>query len=158
MPRTYVLERRQFIPRPVDEVFDFFGDAGNLETITPPWLNFRILTPRPIDLHEGTLIDYRLRVCGVPIYWRTIIESFDPGKQFVDRQLRGPYKLWRHLHVFEPFQGGTRMLDRVEYQMPFGPLGTLTHAILTTRQLKAIFDFRAETIDRLFAAPAVAVD
>lgn len=152
MPHTYQLQRRQFIPRPLSEVFPFFADAANLEIITPPWLHFRILTPHPIVMEPGTLIDYRIVLSGVPLKWRTRIETFEPPYRFTDVQLRGPYRLWRHTHEFHEHEGGTLMLDRVDYQLPLGPLGSLAHRLFVQRQLRQIFDFRYETIERLLAA------
>ncbi|MCI0359938.1 MAG: SRPBCC family protein [Planctomycetaceae bacterium] len=154
MPHTYHLERRQFIPRPLAEVFAFFADAGNLETITPPSLNFRILTPRPIVLRSGALIDYRLTLLGVPFRWRTRIESFDPPHRFTDVQVRGPYRLWHHTHEFTEQGGGTLMVDRVDYQLRFGPLGWLANRLFVERQLRHIFDCRYQVIDRLMPAAA----
>ncbi len=154
---VHVLTRTQRIPRPREEVFAFFADARNLERITPPELHFRILTPAPIQLRAGALIDYRLSLFGVPFPWRTEIEIWEPGVRFVDRQLRGPYRRWHHTHLFEDAPGGTLMHDRVEYELPLGPLGDLAHALLVRRQLHAIFDHRREVIGRLFpAAPAAA--
>lgn len=148
----HVLERTQLVPRPRAEVFAFFADAGNLERITPPALRFRILTPRPIALGTGTLIDYRLSLFGVPFGWRTRIEAYQPPVGFVDVQLAGPYRHWRHTHAFEDAPGGTLMRDRVEYRLPLGPLGDLAHAVVVRRQLRAIFDHRREVIARLFPA------
>jgi ligand-binding SRPBCC domain-containing protein len=150
MARQYLLERRQFIPRPLSAVFSFFSDAGNLEAITPPWLEFKILTPRPIRMQAGTLIDYRLKLAGLPFHWQTRIESFEPGRRFVDSQVRGPYRRWWHEHEFVERDGGTEMLDRVEYEMPLGPLGNIVHAMLTRRQLRTIFDYRRDRIAGVF--------
>lgn len=152
----HTLERVQFIPRPRSEVFSFFSDATNLERITPPFLHFRIVTPTPIDIHEGALLDYRLSLFGIPFAWRTRIEVFEPDRRFIDNQIRGPYRLWRHLHEFEEADGGTRMLDRVEYDVPFGPLGNLARALFVTRTVERIFDFRAQTISELLGARRVA--
>ena len=154
LAKTYRLERTQFIPRPRDEVFAFFADAGNLQAITPPWLHFRILTPQPIRITAGALIDYQLRLFAVPIRWRTSIEQFDPPRNFVDAQLSGPYALWHHTHEFHEAPGGTRMIDRVDYRIPLGPLGRLAHALFVRRLLKRIFDFRHETIDRMLSSPS----
>lgn len=151
---THVLERTQHLPRPRDEVFAFFADAHNLERITPPSLRFRILTPDPIELGPGALIEYRLSLFGVPFGWRTIIEAYEPGRRFVDVQLAGPYRRWRHVHEFEDARGGTLMRDRVEYELPLGPLGRLAHALLVRRQLRAIFDFRREVVGAIFARGA----
>src|SRR5689334_5534847 len=129
MPHTYLLEQTQNIPRPLEEVFDFFSRAENLETLTPDSVRFKILTPLPIEMKAGTLIDYQIRISGIPVKWRTEIIEWEPGKRFRDIQLFGPYNKWDHLHVFESIPGGTRMKDYVEYQMPLGPLGRLVHWI-----------------------------
>jgi hypothetical protein len=152
MPRTYTLVREQFIPRPLNEVFPFFADAGNLQRITPTWLNFKILTPLPLEMRPGALLDYQISLCGVPLKWRTRIEEFTPQERFVDVQLRGPYRRWHHTHEFASVNGGTQMRDTVLYEMPFGPLGTLTHALMVRHMLKRIFDHRNETIVQHFAA------
>jgi ligand-binding SRPBCC domain-containing protein len=145
----HTLRREQRLPAPPDAVFPFFADAGNLETITPPWLSFAVTTRRPIPMRAGTLIEYRLRLHGVPVRWRTRIEAFDPPHAFVDVQLSGPYRLWHHTHVFEPDgRGGTVMRDRVRYALPLGPLGTLAHVLFVRRDLRRIFDFRQQTVAR----------
>jgi ligand-binding SRPBCC domain-containing protein len=149
MAKTYFLEREHLIPRPLAEVFPFFADAGNLEAITPEFLNFRILTPRPIPMHPGSLIDYQIKLFGVPLNWRTRIEEFEQPHRFVDVQLRGPYKLWHHTHEFREVEGGTLMTDRVRYQLYLGPLGWLAHALWVRRTLARIFDHRRQTIERL---------
>ena len=151
---THVLERIQLVPRPRGQVFAFFADAHNLERITPGFLRFRIVTPGPIAMGQGTRIDYRLSLFGVPFGWRTLIERYEPGECFVDRQLAGPYRLWRHTHAFEDAPGGTRMLDRVEYQLPLGPLGALAHALMVRRRLEIIFDHRRRAVDRLLGPGA----
>lgn len=147
-----ILERTQFLPRPREEVFAFFEDAKNLEAITPPFLRFRVTTPAPIAMHEGTLIEYRLSLFGVPFGWKTRIDEYEPGVRFVDRQLEGPYRLWRHTHTFEDVAGGTRMTDRVEYELPLGPLGNIAHALFVKRTVAKIFDHRAEVIGKRFGA------
>lgn len=147
------LERSLFIPRPRPEVFAFFSDAGNLERITPPYLRFHVVTPAPIPMHPGALIDYELRLYGVGFRWRTRIETFDPPSSFVDIQLKGPYKLWHHRHDFEEVPGGTQMRDRVDYDLPFGPLGALARAIFVRRSVEQIFDYRNETILKIFGQP-----
>jgi ligand-binding SRPBCC domain-containing protein len=147
----YQLERVQMIPRPLGDVFRFFADAFNLEAITPPFLRFRIVTPPPIVLAAGTLIDYRLRLFGVPFRWRTRIERFEPESGFVDAQVRGPYRLWHHTHAFEQVGATTRMRDRVRYALPLGPLGRLSHALVVRRTLETIFDYRRDRISELFA-------
>jgi len=141
----HVLRREQWLPRPPEAVFGFFADAGNLEAITPGWLSFRIVSPRPIGMRAGALIEYRLRLHGAPVSWLTRIEEWKPGVRFVDAQLRGPYELWHHTHEFEPDgAGGTLMRDTVRYALPFGPLGTLAHRLLVRRDLERIFDYRRD--------------
>ena len=148
-----VLERTQFIPRPRAEVFAFFEDARNLEAITPPFLKFKVTTPGAIEMKPGTLIDYRLRIFGVPFGWRTEIAEYEPNERFVDQQLKGPYKRWHHTHTFEDVTGGTRMKDRVEYEVPLGPLGSIAHVVFVKRMVNAIFDYRAKEIARRFDSP-----
>ncbi len=150
--KIYFLERRQLIQRPRSETFAFFSDMSNLERITPSFLRFRILTP-PIKMEAGTVIEYRLALFGAPVYWRTVIESWDPEESFVDSQIKGPYALWRHTHSFEekgPRQ--TLMRDLVEYGIPYGALGRIAHALFVERWLKKIFDYRAAMIERLMEA------
>ena len=148
MGRRWVLERAQLVPRPRDEVFAFFADAHNLEAITPSFLRFRIVTPGRIEMAPGALIEYRLSLFGVPFSWRTRIEELVPGERFVDVQLAGPYRRWRHLHTFEDAPGGTRVVDRVDYELP---LGALAHALLVRRSLARIFAHREERIAALLA-------
>jgi ligand-binding SRPBCC domain-containing protein len=152
----YLLERAQFIPRAVGEVFDFFSRAENLEALTPPFLNFKITTPAPIRMEEGALIDYQLRLFGVPFGWRTRIESWDPGRGFVDTQLEGPYRLWHHTHRFFAVDGGTLMVDRVLYSLPLGPLGWMAHAVSVRRTLDRIFAYRRDRTAGLLAPAAEA--
>jgi ligand-binding SRPBCC domain-containing protein len=150
--KVHVLEREQLLPGAPEDVFPFFEDAGNLERITPQFLGFRVTTPRPIDMRAGALIEYRLRLHGVPVRWRTRIEAFDPPHTFVDRQLSGPYALWHHTHVFEADgRGGTLMRDRVRYALPLGPLGEAAHALFVRRDLCRIFDFRQAKVADLLA-------
>ena len=145
--RLHVLTREQRLPEPPEETFELFGDARNLEDITPPWLGFRVVTPEPITMAPGTLIAYRLRLHGAPIRWLTRIEVWEPGRRFVDVQVSGPYALWHHLHEFAPDgDGGTVMRDTVRYGLPFGPFGALAHAVSVRRDVEAIFDFRREAV------------
>jgi len=154
MPHTYTLQRQQLIRRPHDEVFAFFSDAANLERITPDFVGFQILTPRPIQIQSGTLIDYKIRLFGMPLKWRTRIEDFQPPARFTDTQLRGPYRLWHHAHEFHEVPEGTLMIDRVRYQIPLGPLGRLAQALFVRRTLARIFDFRYQAIERLLPPAA----
>lgn len=155
---AYVLERRQFIPRPSPEVFAFFADASNLESLTPTFLHFRILTALPIAMRAGTLIEYRLKLYGLPVYWRTRIETWEPTRGFSDLQLAGPYKYWHHTHMFEPVHGGTWMSDRVVYEVGWGPLGWLAYKLFVRRSLERIFDYRRDQIGKLLCcAPSISV-
>jgi ligand-binding SRPBCC domain-containing protein len=148
----YLLLREQWIPRPIEAVFAFFADAENLEAITPTWLGFRILSRRPIGMTSGSRILYQLRWHGLPIRWLTEIETWNPPTEFADVQLRGPYRLWRHTHRFEPVNGGTRMIDEVHYALPFGLLGRLTHARLVKPALESLFDYRTVMISKILGA------
>lgn len=151
--RTFRLERTQFVPRPLEEVFAFFADAGNLERITPGFLRFRILTPRPIAMRPGAVIEYRLALFGVPFRWTTVIERFEPGVRFVDSQGRGPYASWVHTHEFHAVPGGTLVVDSVDYALPLGPLGLLARTLFVRRSLDRIFDHRVAAIGRLLGGP-----
>ena len=144
----HTLRREQTLPGAPEDVFPFFADAGNLEAITPPYLSFEIVTPRPIEMGVGTLIEYRLKLHGLPIDWLTRIEVWEPGVRFVDQQLRGPYALWHHTHEFAADGDGTRMTDTVRYALPFGPLGEIAHALFVRRDLDRIFDYRTREVAR----------
>ena len=144
------LETATSLPLPQDEVFGFFANAENLQRITPPELAFRILTSVPIDIGEGTIIDYRLRLFGVPFDWRTRIVEWQPSERFVDEQVRGPYNSWRHQHTFAACEDGTRMTDRVEYGLPLHRVGALALPMVR-RQLDRIFRYRASAIRRMLA-------
>lgn len=151
--QTYLLEREQVIQRSRSVTFAFFADAFNLERITPPFLRFRILTPPPIVMGRGTLLEYRLALFGVSFHWKTLIESWSPGESFIDVQLTGPYSLWRHTHTFEELgPDRTLMRDLVEYSIPAGVFGRVVRSAFVAGTLDKIFDYRAETTARLLAA------
>ncbi|MBL8048671.1 MAG: SRPBCC family protein [Chthonomonas sp.] len=144
--KTHVLECETFLPLPLETVFEFFSNAENLETITPKDLQFSILTPCPIEMRQGALIDYRLKLNGIPMTWKTEIEVWEPGVRFVDNQLKGPYKRWWHEHKFREVEGGVIMNDRVEYELPFGPLGEIAHALFVRKKVQGIFGHREAAI------------
>jgi len=140
-------EAKLWLPLPPEELFPFFGDAGNLDAITPPWLHFRIVTPPPIEMRAGALIDYRLKVRGVPLSWRTRINVWEPPHRFVDEQLRGPYRQWIHEHRFEPSDGGTLATDSVEYSVPFD---FLIHDLMVRPDIEKIFAHRQAELSKVF--------
>ncbi len=146
---AFMLETELWIPTPRARAFEFFADARNLESLTPPWLGFRILTPQPIEMKEGALIDYQIRLRGLPMTWRTLISTWEPGHRFVDTQLRGPYREWIHEHAFSDERGGTLCRDTVRYRVPGG---TLVNRWLVEPDVRRIFGFRRETMKNLFAA------
>lgn len=145
----HFLTQELTIDRPRDEVFAFFADAGNLERITPPELGFHILTPGPIEMRQGTTIDYRLSLHGLPMKWRSEISSWNPPNEFVDTQLRGPYAQWVHRHRFiEDSPDTTTIRDEVRYRLPFAPFGDVAH-FLVRRQLARIFDYRTKVVKEI---------
>jgi ligand-binding SRPBCC domain-containing protein len=138
-----------WLPRPRAEVFPFFADAANLETITPPWVNFKILTPLPAAMRAGARIEYQIRIHGVPVRWQTDITLWEPPRQFRDEQRRGPYRQWIHTHEFAEQAGGTLCRDRVDYAV-WG--GHMINALFVRRDVARIFKYRRETLERLFPA------
>jgi hypothetical protein len=150
--RIHRLTGHQRLDQPLDVVFAFFAQARNLEQITPPWLRFELLEPEPAEMGEGTLIDYRLRLHGLPLRWTSRIDEWAPGHGFVDRQLRGPYRLWRHRHTFVADGNGTIVGDEVEYALPLGTLGDLAHSLFVRRDLGRIFAYRRQAVSRLLAS------
>ena len=147
MTKTHLLERSQRVEVPVELAFAFYGDSANLEPLTPPWLHFEVTSPGPLILGAGTLLDYKLKLHGVPISWTTLIETWEPPLRFVDSQAKGPYSLWEHTHLFEPDgDGATIIRDRVRYALPLGPLGAIAHRLFVRRDLKRIFDYRRDAV------------
>lgn len=147
---TFVLERSQFVPASLEEVFAFFAEAGNLQRITPAFLDFHIVTPQSIDLRVGTQIEYRLKLFSIPFRWKTLIDEFSPPYGFVDLQTHGPYQLWHHSHRFEVAEGGTWIFDRVTFRIGWGPVGTLAYWLFVRRTLERIFDYRRSQIEAIF--------
>lgn len=148
--RFHVLERSQRLELEAERAFAFFADARNLEKITPAWLGFNVVTPSAIEMQPGALIDYRLKLHGLPVQWRTRIEVWEPPVRFVDVQVRGPYAAWEHTHTFEPDGERTVVIrDRVRYALPLGPVGRLAHAAIVKRDLERIFDYRQQAVAEL---------
>jgi ligand-binding SRPBCC domain-containing protein len=142
--KTFWLERRQYLPLDLETVFSFFADARNLERLTPPWLHFEILSSMPLEMLEGTLIDYRLRLRGIPIRWQSEIVAWEPPFRFVDQQRKGPYRLWAHEHRFKAAGDGTLVTDSVEYAVSGREV---VNRLLIRPDLDRIFDYRARQLE-----------
>jgi ligand-binding SRPBCC domain-containing protein len=149
VPRTFRLRTSQFVARDLATTFAFFAEAANLQQLTPPWLDFVITTPLPIEMRKGTVIEYRLKLRGLPIRWRSVISEWDPPHGFVDEQLRGPYTSWHHRHRFSPTTGGTLVEDEVRYRL-FG--GRLAQPFVK-RDLTTIFGYRQQALLRALDIP-----
>lgn len=150
MKQNYLFESRLWLPASREEAFEFFSKAENLQRITPRWLNFEILTPLPIEIKQGCLIDYRLKLFGIPIRWKTEISVWEPPHRFVDRQIKGPYQTWIHTHLFESETGCTMMTDRVEYMPKGWFLTPLIDRLFARRNVEKIFDYRKNEILKIF--------
>jgi len=157
MVRHRLLERELVVNAPRERVFEFFSDPSNLECLTPPWLHFRILTGE-LEMRKGLTIDYRLRVRGVPVAWRSEITAWNPPLSFKDEQVRGPYRLWVHDHTFTPVEGGTRVTDRVRYAVPGWLFEPLVHSLLVGPDLRRIFDYRRDRMVERFGELRSATD
>jgi hypothetical protein len=147
--RVHKFQTELWLPLPPEELFSFFADAANLDAITPPWLHFHIVTPPPITMRAGTLIDYRLRVRGLPLRWRTRINLWQPPYRFVDEQIRGPYRCWIHEHTFVARDGGTLASDNVQYAVPFD---FLAHRWIVRPDVERIFRYRSEALQQRFGS------
>ena len=147
--KVYSLKRKQFIKLPIEKVFDFFSKPENLEKITPSSLSFKIITPIPIDMSKGALIDYTIKLFFYPVHWRTIISDYNPPYSFIDQQIKGPYKFWHHSHKFKEVNDGVEIIDNVKYSVPFGVVGRLAHKIWIRNELNKIFDYRMKIINDL---------
>jgi ligand-binding SRPBCC domain-containing protein len=145
--KTFSIDRTIFLPRPIDEVFPFFSDAHNLELHTPPFLKFQVITPDPIVMKPGTHIRYKLRIHGIPISWESEITAWDPPHRFIDEQLSGPYRLWRHEHRFVSQNGGTKVSDHVDYAV-LG--GSIINSLFVAPDVRRIFDYRTKILQSLF--------
>ncbi len=152
--KIWRLRASLWVPRLPGEVFPFFADAQNLERLTPDWLSFRIVTPLPIEMRQGTQIDYRIGIRGLPIRWRTRIGRWQPPHAFADEQLRGPYSLWHHTHTFTARDGGTTLGDEVLMRPKGGLLAGTLMALFVRRDVERIFRFRAQVMATRFGADA----
>ena len=149
--KTQRLHREQYVGHPLPEVFQFFERPENLALLTPPSLGFRLLTPSPVLMMKGAVIDYSIRVMGVRMKWRSLISGYAPLSAFSDDQVRGPYAFWHHTHTFAESDGGTLLTDEVQYALPLGFLGRIGQRLIVQRQLEQIFSYRAEAIERIFS-------
>lgn len=146
----HVLVRNTIINKNIKDVFDFFSRAENLNRITPPMLGFRILTKLPVEMKKGTVIDYKIKLNGIPFSWRTEITKWNPPHYFEDTQIKGPYRIWIHEHKFEEIGNATRMTDIVNYLSPGGILEFIPHNLIVRRKVKSIFDYREKSLKKIF--------
>jgi hypothetical protein len=146
---THLFKTEIWLPRPLQEVFAFFADARNLQRITPPWLSFEVLAPGETEMKAGTLIDYKLRVHGMPLRWRSEITVWEPPRRFVDEQRRGPYRLWIHEHRFAEKDKGTLVTDDVRYAVPGG---ALVNKLFVAGDVARIFEHRKQKLEEIFPA------
>ncbi len=149
--KVHILKRDMFLRKPLADVFEFFQQPGNLEQITPAFLAFKIVTPQPIVMKKDQRIDYTIRVLGFRMAWTSLISEYDPPYRFVDEQVTGPYRLWRHEHTFKEIEEGTMIGDRVEYALALGAAGELAHRFFVKKDLERIFDFREQAIRKIFS-------
>lgn len=149
--RKYELRTQVLVPRSLQETFAFFEDPANLHQITPPWLALKLASPQ-VRMGKGAQIDYRIRWCGLPLRWRTLIVEYEPPFFFTDRQIKGPFRFWEHTHRFHPTEEGTLVEDEVLYELPFGCLGRLVHWLIVRRQLESIFRYRRERLRELLGS------
>lgn len=149
--KVHILKRDMILRKSLPEVFEFFQKPENLERITPPFLAFKIVTPRPVVMRKDLRIDYTIRVCGFPLSWTSLITHFDPPYRFVDEQIAGPYRLWHHEHAFREIDEGTLISDRVQYALALGPLGELAHRLFVKNDLEKIFRYREQAIRKIFS-------
>lgn len=149
---TFYYDTEQFLPIDIQTAWNFFSSAKNLAIITPPELHFKILTiPDEKEIFEGMFIEYKLKpLFGIPVYWKTEIAKVEKPKMFMDKQLKGPYKKWEHTHFFDEKENGVLMKDHVEYQLPFGILGTITHTLIVKKKIENIFTFRKDVLKKIF--------
>jgi ligand-binding SRPBCC domain-containing protein len=148
---VYRLERSVIVRAPLEEAFRYFADPRNLPQITPGWVRFQVVSLEAAPLRSGTTNEYRIRWLGVPLRWRSYIPEFENPRRFVDEQVSGPYRYWRHEHTFAVVDEGTEVRDIVDYALPLGPLGSIVHALVVGRQLKEIFDYREDALRSVFS-------
>ncbi len=149
--KTYTLKYEQYIDLPINDVFNFFSKPENLSLITPARLKFDILTPVPLKMKEGQLVDYSLKIMYlIKLHWRTLITHYEKPYKFVDQQIKGPYTMWHHTHTFEEKDGGTLIRDDLKYAIPLGILGRFVHALYIKHDIQSIFKYRQKILDDIF--------
>lgn len=148
--KPHTLIRKTIIKRPLEEVFQFFSKAENLNLLTPSELEFRILTPLPIKMQAGALIDYKIKLNGIPFNWKTEIAEWKVNERFVDQQIKGPYQIWHHTHSFKSVDGGTEMTDEVKYLSPGWIIEPLIQALFIKKKVESIFDYRNSKLKEIF--------
>lgn len=148
--KSHFLKQTTKIQKPLAEVFEFFSNAENLNLLTPPELSFLIVTPLPIKMREGATIDYRLKLSGISFNWQTLISVWNPPTKFVDEQVKGPYKIWKHEHRFEEKDGYTLMHDTVEYLAPGWIFEPLIHKLIVEKRVEGIFEYREKMLNKIF--------
>ena len=148
--KVYSLHYKQIVNRPLDDVFDFFSNPENLSKITPKKLDFNIMTPSPIKMINGQLIDYTIRLFGIRIHWRTLITDYNPPNSFIDQQIKGPYLLWHHEHLFKEVENGVEIVDIIHYTIPLGIIGRFLHWAWIKKDLENIFSYRKNIINEIF--------
>ena len=149
--KKFSIKFEQFIDLPIEDVFNFFSKPQNLSLITPPRLKFDILTPMPLEMKEGQLIDYSLTIMYiVKLHWRTLITYYDKPYKFIDQQIKGPYSLWHHTHIFEEKDGGTLIKDDLVYSISFGIIGQFVHAVYIKYDIQNIFKYRYKILNIIF--------
>ena len=151
--KEFFLERSVVVNKSLDEVYAFFSNPANLQELTPPWVDFNIVGSSTLDVEAGTTIDYKLRVRGLPIKWRSLISEWDPPSSFVDEQVKGPYRMWHHTHTFEEVEGGVKVGDSVRYAVPGGPLFEwFVEKLFVGPDVRKIFDYRMKRLAEIFEA------
>ncbi|MBL8006129.1 MAG: SRPBCC family protein [Ignavibacteria bacterium] len=148
--KPHTLVRECFFNLKPKEIFDFFSNAENLNRITPPELGFKILSRLPVQMKKGTVIDYKLRLNGIPFKWKTEITAWNPPFSFTDSQISGPYRMWVHEHKFEEINGRTKMTDKVNYISPGGILEFIPHNLFVKKKAEYIFDYRTKILNEIF--------
>lgn len=148
----YYYRTFQFLPTDINTAWDFFSSAKNLARITPPELDFKILTDLgEKDIYRGMLIDYTLKpLFGIRLHWQTEIWKLKKPRMFIDRQLKGPYNIWEHTHEFIQKEKGIIMKDAVKYQLPFGIIGKMAHSLIVRKKIEHIFNYRKEILSKIF--------